>query len=440
MCCRPLSHVSTLLFRVLPCLLFAAILSFTTSAQLGEGKSKLASLEITGSTAFHSDAIVAAVGLHVGGDVSRDDLQRAANTLAQLGTFATVKYRYDSDEAGVHAQYAVTDAQLIPVSFDNFPWFSDEELAATLNAAVHLFNGRAPEQGAILDAEANAIAGLLTSRGIAGTVSHALVQDPLTGAQLQQFSAQGADVAVARVKFSDSLASDSHVIQQRLGDLVGKPYSRNAIELFELEQLRPLYLEAGYLQARFGPPVPHLSAGTGSSTPNRLDVTVTIEPGVSFSWGGVSWTGDLVISPFEFDTLVQLRRGDRADGMKIDATWQAVRDAYAAHGYLDAKLHVSPEFDDASKRVTYSVALTQGPQYRMGKLILSGLSVEGERRVRAAWKIPPGEVFDKSEYDVFISNGISQALSGIPFHYEKLGRFIQEDAQTNTVDVLIDFQ
>jgi outer membrane protein assembly factor BamA len=440
MSCRAVWRVSSAaLFYVLVSLILADFPSFQVSAQQQEGKSRLASVEVTGSTAFHPDDIVAAAGLHIGTDVSRDDLQQAANNLAELGTFASVQYRYDSAEGGVRAEYAVTDAPLVPVSFDNFPWFSDDQLGAVLKTAVHLFEGKAPERGAILDAEANALTTLLTSHGIAGSVSHALVPDPIAGAQTQQFRVDGADVRLASIKFNDPLAANSPAIEQRLPDLIGKPYSRSAIELFELEQIRPLYLAGGYLQAQLGPPAPHMLAA-GNSTPNRVAVTVPIEAGQSFVWGGVAWTGDLIISPFEFDTLVELRRGDPADGMKIDATWQAVRDAYARHGYLDAKLAISPGFDSAAKRVAYSIAITAGPQYRMGKLILSGLSIEGERRVRAAWKIVPGDVFDKSDYDAFISNGIAQALSGIPFHYEKLGRFLQQDPDSHTVDVLIDFQ
>ena len=76
----------------------------------------------------------------------------------------------------------------------------------------------------------------------------------------------------------------------------------------------------------------------------------------------------------------------------------------------------------------------------MGSLVLTGLSIEGERRVRAAWKIPDGAVFDKSIYDEFLSTGITQAFTGLPFHYEKIGRFLQEDPQHATVDVMLDFQ
>jgi outer membrane protein assembly factor BamA len=404
------------------------------------GQSRLASVEFSGSSRFNSEDIGAAVGLHAGANVTRDDLQKAADTLSQLGSFATVKYRYNSDDAGVHAEYQITDAPELPVLFDNFPWFTDEELGAALKNGVHLFDGSAPAAGTILDSMATALDLLLSSRGLRGSVSHALANDPATGQQVQQFHVDGSDAVVSSVEFTDSVAKNSRGVQERLVDLIGKPYSRSAIWLFEVEQVRPTYLANGFLKVDFGQPSARVANRPNDTSSSQVAVSISIQPGPSFVWNGVTFNGDMAISAFDFDNLVQLRRGDPADGTKIDTTWQAVRDAYARKGYLEAKIEPIPHFDAASKQVSYMVAITAGPQYHMGKLVLSGLSVEGERRVRGAWQIPPGSVFDKGEYDQFISSGITQALAGLPFHYEKLGRFLQQNSDSHTVDVLIDFQ
>jgi len=76
----------------------------------------------------------------------------------------------------------------------------------------------------------------------------------------------------------------------------------------------------------------------------------------------------------------------------------------------------------------------------MGKLILSGLSVDGERRIRTAWKIPAGTVFDKSAFEDFMSAGVQQAFAGLPYRYDKIGRLLEPDPKSGTVDVLLDFQ
>ena len=243
--------------------------------------------------------------------------------------------------------------------------------------------------------------------------------------------------AVVRPILQDIRQRGDRAVQQRLSDLIGKPYSRSAIEIFEFEQVRPVYLSRAFLRVRFSLPNARFVSGSGDS---RVTVDAPIDPGPAFAWNGVAWSGNAAAPSAELDRLVSLRPGDPADGMKIEAAWQAVRDAYTRRGYLDVNLAATPQFDDSAKRVTYAVSITEGPRYRMGKLVLTGLSIEGERRIRAAWKIAPGTIFDKSVYEEFLDSGIREAFAGLPFHYEKIGRFLQEDSKTASVDVLLDFQ
>jgi outer membrane protein assembly factor BamA len=406
-------------------------------APLQASTARLASVEITGSSRFRSEEIVAATALRAGAEVTRDDLQGAADFLARIGRFATVKYRYATVDAGVRAEYQVTDAPAVPVRFDNFPWFPDDELMAALKGSVPLFDGTAPERGALLDALSNAIELLFVKRGAHARVSHDLTAVPPSDEQVQLFRAEDAGVTIAGVEFTDPLAPGNRAVQQRLSDLVGKPYSRSAVELFELEQVRPVYLSRAFLRVRFGLPNARFVSGSGDS---RVTVVAPIEPGPAFAWNGVAWSGNAAAPSAELDRLAAFRPGDPADGMKIEAAWQAVRNAYTRRGYLDVNLVATPQFDDSAKRVTYAVSLTEGPQYLMGKLVLTGLSIEGERRIRAAWKIAPGAIFDNGVYEEFLDSGIREAFAGLPFHYEKIGRFLQEDSKAASVDVLLDFQ
>jgi outer membrane protein assembly factor BamA len=420
----------------LACAIILAGLSSRVCAaqeQTQAGGSRLDSVAITGSSRFSSQQIITATGLHVGAQVTHDDLQKVANDLAQLGPFSNVEYRYSSLDAGVRAEYQVKDAPDVPIAFDNFPWFTDDELKAAIKSSVVLFDGAAPQHGTLLDAMSSAIEKLLVTRGVNAGVSHALLTAPASDEQVQQFRVDNFDMKITAIEFGDPLAQSDRAVQARLGDLVGEPFSRTAIELFEVEQVRPAYISHAFLRVRFGPPTARVAG-------SAVTVVAPIDPGPLFSWGGVKWSGNSVITMLELGALVPLHEGEPADGMKVESGWQAVREAYMRRGYLDVALNPVPQFDDAAKRVGYSVSVAEGPQYHMGKLVLTGLSIDGERRVRAAWKIPPGAVFDNGVYEEFIENGITQAFAGLPFHYEKVGRFLQKDSGAATVDVLLDFQ
>jgi outer membrane protein assembly factor BamA len=400
----------------------------------------LVSISGSGSGRYSSERIASASGLHVGSTVTRDDLQAGADLLSRLGTFSSVQYRFTTIPSGIKIEFQVADAPAFPVSFDNFPWFSDTELNAALKAAVVLFDGTAPGNGTILDSMSAALVSLLATRGVYAEAGHALVTLPGADRRVQQFHVEGPALKVGGVDFAETLARNDRSIQERLSDLIGKPFSRSAVETFEFEQVRPIYLAHAFLRVKFGP----VSAGfTGNPTkPLRDEVLVVapIDPGPAYTFSRITWTCNSAISSDELEKLVALMPGQVANGNRIELTWEHVRNAYGKLGYLDANVVPTPAYDDKAASVSYAVSIDEGPQYRMRELVLTGLSLEGERRVRNAWNIARDAVFNSSTYEQFTASGIPQAFVGLPVHYDKIGHFLEKDPKSSHVDVLLDFQ
>jgi outer membrane protein assembly factor BamA len=410
------------------------------AAAAQSGSARLETVSITGSQRFKSDQIAAAIGMKTGAMISRDDLQGDADKLAALGVFNSVKFKFSSERGGVRVYYEVTDGPGIPVVFDNFPWVSDDDLSAAIKASGALYDGTAPAKGTVLDPIADAIEKALDAHGIHARVSHTLVNDAATNQPVQQFRADDVSLTAGSIHFTDDLAAKDPGVQDRVPDLIDKPYSRTALELFVFEQVRPLYLNRAYLRVAFPPPSAKLPAGNTNPLDAKLDVTLAIVPGAQYKWSGVAWTGNNAVKSDELDKLVNLKPGDPVDGEKTGAINQRVESLYHSRGYLDFKLDLKPQYDEQAARVSYTAAVSEGPQYKMGKLVLTGLSTEGERRIRGGWSVPAGAMFDESLYQEFLDHGIKQAFVGLPVHYEHVGHFLEQDPQSGTVNVLLDFQ
>jgi outer membrane protein insertion porin family len=436
---RTLVSKSATLHLVLTAILCASP-SLAQSAPAQTASAHLVSVSATGSTHFQSDQIAQATGLKPGDMITRDDLQKGADRLSALGTFTAVHYRFSTIETGVKVEYQVTDAPALPVAFDNFPWLTDDELVAELKSTVFLFDGTAPEHGAILDEMSSSLEKLLERHGVFASVSHDVTTAPTDNHDVVQFTVQGAGLNVKTLEFPDALAKSDRSIHEQVSLLLDKPFSRSAIEIFEAEQVRPVYLAHGFLHVQFPTPIARLEGAISRNGPNPVDVLAPIVPGIAYAWGGVTWTGNSSISSAELDKLIVFKPGELADGMMIEAVWEKTRAAYARQGFLDATIEPAPHFDDTSKRAAYSCVISEGPQYHMGKLILTGLSIEGERRVRITWRITQGAVFNQIAYEDFLENGVKAAFMGFPAHYEKIGRFLQKDSKAGVVDVLLDFQ
>lgn len=414
--------------------------SSLSARQSAESSAPLVSVTVSGSSRFTSQQIAPFTGMKVGASITRADLQSGANRLAALGCFAAVQYKFSSGPAGVAVEYAVTDAPMVPVEFDNFIWLTDAELASALTQSGILFDGQAPERGAILGDMSSALEKILDAHGVHAQVAHELVQNPGGSNRMQQFRVEGLNLTVSKLEFNDSLAQSSLEIHQQEQVVVGRPYSRVRLELFEQEQVLPFYRAHAFLQASFAPPSARFAFSSDSSEPGAITAVITVHSGAAYKWGGVEWQGNSHLLASSLDALVKLRPGDPADGVQLQGLWLTVQNLYGQHGFLDAALVPKPQFDKTSDRVTYTAVITEGAQYHMRNLVLSGLSVEGERRIRAAFPVPEGNLFDESAYRQFLDSGIQRAFAGLPVHYEKIGRFLDKHPETAQVDVLLDFQ
>jgi len=434
------------LFQLVAALLIASAASVIYAQQQEQPApkvSRIAAITVTGTRKFSSDQIASAAGLKIGDVVSIEQIQAAADRLAALGVFSSVNYRFSSKGDAISLEFQVQEAHTVPLSFDNFPWFTDDEIAAAIRQQVGLFTGESPGSGAMVDQIAGALDTLLATRHIKGELTHQLVAPPSGDGMILQFRVDEPSLRIQSVQFGDPLATESARVKDRVSDIKGQPYSRFAIEVFENEQVRPLYTSKGYVRSKIGPPQPHMTGKTDDPAESNIEVLIPITPGPVYSWNGVSWKGNSTISSANLDAAVGMKPGEVADGMKIEAVWRALQLEYGKRGYLDAKLDPQPDFDDAAHRVSYRVNIVEGVSYRMGELVLTGLSPDAEKQLRHAWQLAPGQVFDNAYFENLLGmleKPRREIFGELPVHYTQFGHFLRPDTDRHTVDVLLDFK
>jgi outer membrane protein assembly factor BamA len=418
-------------------------LAHTSAAQAsGQGAAKLARIAFSGSSNLSNGQLLAASGLKVGDIVGKSDLQAAADRMSALGLFANVSFSYKSGPDGVELQFVVREAPTFPVEYDNFPWFTDDEINSAIRAAVPFYDTAAPGEGQMVDLMAQAIQKLLPSRAVFGQVRHDVLQRPDGAGPFLQFSVAGSAVRLEKLNFTDAFAGTSGEITARMSDLISKPYSRYAIELFAYEEVRPAYLASGHLKVTFGEPSAEVSGSSASSGQKAVIATLPISPGPVYQWGGVTWSGNAALSATALNSMVDIAPDSPADGNKIQALWLAVSRSYAHIGYEDSVVEPEAQFDDAAAHVKYAARITEGPQYQMGELVVTGLSVDAEKHLRLAWTMDRGSVFDDAYFGQFCEKLARPAVifENLPVHYEKTGQLLRKNTEKHTIDVLLDFQ
>lgn len=416
---------------------FLLLLHFGLAAQTNTfNKTRLVNLKFNGLSHFTDSQAAAASGLHVGQSVGVDDLNGAANKLAQSGGFTHVAYRYSTDATGIAVQFDLSENQnLLPCIFDNFVWFSDDEIDQALRKSVPLYGKTVPEDGPTMDQISSALRGLLQSKSIPGDVEKLPLGAIGGSVQAMIFRVAGVSIHVKAVSFTGGSSHSVPELKSTLGQLVDQSYSNSDIQAFAETALVPIYRHHGFFRVTFGRATPTIQ---NSQSPGEVQValSIPIQEGQQYSWGGAQWTGNQILKSEDLDRLLGMKPNEIADGDKITAGLQAVANAYSVQGYIDAAVQRHENIDDAALLVSYDVAIAEGIQYHMGQITFVGVPDSASKRLTGEWQLKPGAVYDGTYFQTqFMKKASWPGLYGN--EGAKIGMALKRNPQTARVDVTI---
>ncbi len=422
--------------------LLSALLAASVGAQEPPpgAKWKLEKIEIAGLKIQRQEDLLPAAELQIGQTVDLAAIKAASQKLADTGLFKRVAYRYRYSGDNIEITFEVEEARAEKLNclFDNFVWFSDQEIREAIAREVPDFDGSAAQSDFVIGKIKQSLAGLLREKKIAGEVGYDINQDVASGRADHVFKVKDANLRICSLQFAGASDGVMSVFIKETRMLVGTDYSKMEVGLFVKAALIPIYRQRGYLKARFQPA--QAQFGPNDDCKKGVAVTLPVEEGPLYRWDKALWTGNQVLSAPELDAAMEMKSGDVADETKIIKGFIAVSLAYGKKGYLMASLKPSPAFEDAQQRVNYQIAIQEGAQYRMGQMTIYGLSEDEIKKLSDGWKLNPGDIFDSSYPGEFIAKARRDgAISRSSLTKDYDAQF-KPDHQRLTVDVALQFK
>ena len=151
-----------------------------------------------------------------------------------------------------------------------------------------------------------------------------------------------------------------------------------------------------------------------------------------------------MLSAAELDAALGMKPGEVANGRKLDKGLSEVQKAYGKSGHMAAHTNPTAQFDDAAAKVTFKIAVDEGPQYHMGTVEFKGFSADDTFILNKRWGLRSGEVYDQTYAVGFLRDVAGEILSRMAKAREAQGKpmpnvSINEypNAQTLTVNLVI---
>jgi outer membrane protein insertion porin family len=132
-----------------------------------------------------------------------------------------------------------------------------------------------------------------------------------------------------------------------------------------------------------------------------------IDEGPRYDVSGVSFIGSQKYSPQDLEQLLELRPKDGVEpkfnsvAMKTDV--KALRELYGSQGHVFADIEVEPRFLDEPGKIELVYLITEGQQYRVGKI---NVHIEGDAGITKTsvilnrLELKPGEIISSSEIEM----------------------------------------
>ena len=419
----------------------------TSGKASSAGPFKLIALTVTGTARYSDKEILAASGLQIGQNAADGDFKEAVQRLGDSGLFSNAVYSYSSSGAGVRLELQLADAdqsKLVPGQFENFVWFTDDELRTALQRSVPLFKQLLPIAGNLPDRVSEALQAILSEKQFPGRVDFLRSAEESSGAlNAIVYRVEEVTIRIRSVEFPGASPEQTTLLTNAGRRLAGAEYGRSSLAAVAKFDLLPVYLQRGYLKAAFGPsdarvaPQPSPAADEQGPGEVQVDAIVPVTPGRIYSTSSVDWKGNSAIAIGEVAPLIHMPLGQPVDAVRLLRDLENVGKLYRSRGYMTVQLKHDARFDDDKSTVHYDLNIVEGDLYKMGELEITGLDTQAKARMQAAWHLSEGQPYNADYPKQFVDDTgqlLPRAVRWAVSIHESL------DAKDKTVDVEIRFK
>jgi len=380
-----------------------------SSRSIAASAYKLISVSVAGSKRFTSEQVAAASGLPIGTVAHEEDFKKAARQLGESGAFSSISYTFTYSSAGTRLEFQVTDAEkFVPARFADFVWFTDDELLSQLHRRIPLFSGELPLNGRLPDQVSDVLQAMLVEIAVPGIVESTRSTGKSGKLESVDYNVTGVSIRIHHAEFPGAGPAELSELQAAAEKIYGREYSRDYMDSFVAHTIQSIFHKDGYLKAVCAGArpkvvkVPTQESPDSRQPPTFVDVTFPVSPGIQYKLSGWEWSGNQAVSTPELQPLIHAKVGQAANTVQLEDDLRAVQKLYGTRGYILAGVKVNAQFDDSAGTVAYQLAVSEDSQFHMGELEFRGIDNNLTARLRAAWTLRPGDIYDASYLEQFL--------------------------------------
>ncbi len=434
--------------KFLPSLLLAFALSAPTHiaaqsqkplSQMPASARNLIAIKVVGTKRFSEQDVAAATGLQIGAPVNDDDFKKAARRLGDMGVFTDIAYSYSYSPAGTKLEFKVVDVdKFVPVRFEDFVWFSDEEILRRIKEHSPLFDGQLPLSGNLPGEVSDVLQAMLVERSIPGHVEYVRSGASEGPVDSIVYSVTDVPIQIRNVEFSGAGQAEIPALKEASKRVFDREYSRSILNSLVQHQLLPVFHSRGYLKATFGPPQPKVVKQPSEKSDDTVqnltivDVIFAVTPGQQYKLKALEWSGNEEFPTELLQKMIHAPVGQPVNAPRLNDDLKEIQRVYGTRGFVAAAIKAEASFDDAASTAIMRLEVNEGSVYHMGELEFRGLDNSLTAKLRNAWKLRAGDVYNAA----YLGEYLPEARKLLPSNFDwDVSSHVTANVREKTVDV-----
>ena len=354
-------------------------------------------IEIQGLKRIEEGAIKAKISQKVGEAVSQDKINEDIKSIFKMGYFDDVKVEIDPFEGGVKVIYVVKEKPtIIKVEFQGNKELDDAKLKEKITitpgsiADTVLIQDNAIKLKNLYEEEGYWLANVVpvTKKISENDVSLTYQIDEGPKIKIKKILVEG-NKNISASKIKKAIDTKEWWL---FSFVTSSGYYKKAQMEADLEKIKNLYFNAGYIKAAVAEP-----EITVDKVKNGMTIVLRVSEGDQYKVASADFTGNKTYDDATIKKLVTLVPNTVFRKSELEKDIQGISSLYTDHGY--ALVSVTPDLvpDEKDKTVHITLTINEGEKYRIGRIEVSGNTKTRDKVIRREIRFDEGELFSSSK-------------------------------------------
>lgn len=353
-------------------------------------------IEVKGLRRIEEGSIRVKVSQKLAEPLSQEKTTEDIKAIYKMGYFDDVKVEIEPFEGGIKVLYVVKEKPtIIKVEFQGNKKFDDARLKEIIAITpgsisdITLINDNAGKLRAFYEDEGYFLAKIVP---VVGRIEEGEVN-------LTYQIEEGSKVKIRQIKIEGSKAISEKKIKKAIKTterglfsfITGLGYYKKEEIKSDVEKIRDLYYNNGYIKATVGDPKVQLI-----DDKEGMKITIHVFEGEQFKISSVEIDGNKAYTEKELRGLIKLSPNTifNKEILKNDVT--AITEKYSNSGYALVSIYPDLVPDEAKKETKVIYKIDEGDKYKIGRIEITGNTKTRDKVIRREIKLDEGDYFDAS--------------------------------------------